>query len=223
MSTTERPTVWGDIPVELQREVFSHIPFWFLQPIRGVNKLWCTVVDSINPDLLDEQSRRCRTFCKPYITEFFNQRVLSLLSPTTRFPTLQDWKGRLNAYPPVKIMDEDENDIASATRFLKWYAKPHSCYTHNGPVTACVSKDEIIFTPACKCCKSCWKNTGSDQCPGYSCSACCALEDCGRHRGKRRERPCSSCKANDSATGCRHKRCGKCCKCHQHRTYRKFR
>ena len=211
---------WCDLPTELHREILSHLPFWTIQQRRGVSHQWMTVSDSINPDLSDEQSRRCYSFCKQYIEDFY--RVARDLHPFTMFPSMIDWRGLENAYPREKLLDV-EGQLISVMFFLKWYGKPHRCYSYppTRGIMACTTREHVIFSPQCRCCKSCWVNTGSDNCTLFCCKSCCESSTCKKHSPLGPpEDPCCSCKARKAATRCHRKRCGTCCGCAHHRKRR---
>ena len=215
---TPRAYGWWDLPTEIHREIFSFLPFWTLQQRRGVSKQWRQTTDSLNPDYPDEQSQRVLFWCEPWISAFWVAQLEALMDVPPRLPVVTDWKGRENAYPREKLLGEGADKLLSVSGFLKWYAQPHRCRPRDNRVTACVTDAEIIFLPACECCKACWKNRASERCSIYACSACCESTACAKHHGTPPEKPCSACKHNDHATACRRKRCGYCCKCSAHKS-----
>jgi F-box associated protein len=213
---TSRTYGWWDLPVEIHREIFAFLPFWTLQQRRGVSKQWCRTIDSLNPDYPDEQSQRLLLWCQPWISSFWVAQTGALLGSPC-LPVATDWRGRENVYPPETLCRDDGKRLLSVSRFLKWYAKPHRCHPRR-EVTACITDIEIIFLPACVCCKVCWKHQSSALCPNHACSACCKSTACAKHYRGPPERPCSACKHNDHAMACRRKRCGYCCKCNAHKS-----
>ena len=185
MEAKKHPIRFLDLPLELQREIFSYLPFWELQKRRGVNRSWCIVTDSLNPDYPDAQSQNLRHFCQSVLTEV-HYKFGSFLS--LQWMVLKTWNEKYIFYPRNAQFFENNYSkdiiISNVTDFLKWNAVAHGCDYWTG--VRGYTKDGKLFS-TCMCCRKCFseeKNTYDAKCTRELCKICCNDVECPHHQSK---------------------------------------
>jgi len=221
MSTLKRTAGWIDMPTEIQRKIFSFLPYWEIQRSRGAGRLWKRIADSIDPNAKDAESRNVFLQCLSLVNEIERRWQRWGIA------TSSNWRGETIYYPRYSDFSDGQK-VTDVVKMLQWDATgfktwswieddflPHA-YVHGG-IKHCLTKVEF-----CHCSNGHCENKSSIGCNRNMCKACCSDAHCHRHVPRSRHaRPCTveSCQ-NESSMRCSNSRCGECCGCTNHRRNR---
>lgn len=190
---------WVDLPVELQRKVFSFLKYPDIQKKRGVNRWWCIVANSLDIESKDAESQNVskhqhdvvvkvrRHRYKIFIAQWTNHSGIELsvfLNEDLKRNSLFEFSERNNLFE----FSEDlffifsHSEIKTYVDFLKWNKLLVECPKLWNPKQWNLSYKEMFsFTETqlkhgvgCRCCMDfdC-NNISSLKCISGRCKACC--------------------------------------------------
>lgn len=206
MVQSKPEVTWFSLPTEIQREIFSLLPYWEIQKKRGVSKHWKLIADSVDPEYPDAQSQNVRRFCNHLITNFDKFYYFSFLDICERY----NFNDQLIVYPYKVGFLSHDGKITNVTQYLKWYATAHRCdRSYSYIITGYIQNHRLIrLKSTCRCCLDCHKNHQASLCIAGKCKSCCNDANCRFHL--KRVSKCPTCgKPN---TKCVKFTCGQCCK-----------
>jgi len=209
-----RTVGWFDMPTEIQRKVFSFLPYWEIQRCRGAGRLWKRIADSIDPNAKDAESRNVFLLsqCLHLVNEVEKQWQFSEIAEAS------NWRDETIYYPRYSDFSNGRK-VIDVIKMLQWNAT--DCFTRAwGVFPHAYIRDGIKHCPVyfCHCSNGHCENSPAVGCSRNMCKTCCSDAKCHRHVPRSKlQLPCTegSCQ-NERSVRCPNSQCGDCCRCAKH-------